>query len=140
MQIIGTKHDYDVQDSLGEVVGRIRLNPQALKGQPWLGQLRVSRRVVGDHQLEISCARLPKNRFRFTPESGHLRVRLECTLSAKSGRRLPSILNSQVVGATEGHVGLITIRGPCSMRCIIGSKDRPQKNSSVACRAPRHQP
>jgi hypothetical protein len=65
---------------------------------------------------------------RFTPESGHLRVRLECTLSAKSGRRLPSILNSQVVGATEGHVGyaalLYAVRhrleGPATKKFISG--------------------
>ena len=49
--------------------------------------------------IEISCARLPKKiDVRVTPESGHLGERLECPLSAKSGHRLPSTLNSQVVG------------------------------------------
>ena len=29
------KHDYDVRDGLGKVVGRIMLHLQAPKGQPW---------------------------------------------------------------------------------------------------------
>jgi hypothetical protein len=69
------------------------------------------------------CSALAYVRFGPKADIRGLRSDSDCPLSAESGRT-PLLLSILTWTAYEGHAGLITIRGPWSMRCSIGLKDR----------------